>query len=152
MKIVLRNTTIRKDAVYVISREGDVVIGFWGEYGRYLQKGNAGLRHQIKSGVNDGSWAASKAVTKLLIQKLKKAYRPIAFEELTPNASNILRQFGFDVPKVVTAPVDPIDALKSASKSRRIVAEYRDKPVKDANMEREEPPRAPKTRAAWLEF
>jgi len=75
MMIVLRNTTSRKDAVYIIEVDEDnqKVAGWWGRWDTYQAHGLAGLRSQMKW---DGP-SYQNAADKLLRQKLEKGYVPV---------------------------------------------------------------------------
>jgi len=69
MKIVLRNTAVRKDAAYVIVvDEAGTLTGHWGRWPTYQAKGVSGLRRQVKS---------AEGLVRLLNQKLDKGYVPV---------------------------------------------------------------------------
>jgi hypothetical protein len=71
MKIVLRNTTIRQNAVYVIRDDGETLCGYSGRWEHYQAKGLEGLKKQLKG------WSSVSKARSLLSSKLRKEYYPV---------------------------------------------------------------------------
>jgi hypothetical protein len=77
MKIILGNTVTRDDAVYaLVTAENDrVLVGYWGRWSTYLEKGLAGLRSQRKA--KGGHRQVQTELRGILSSKLRKGYEPI---------------------------------------------------------------------------
>jgi hypothetical protein len=77
MEIILRNTVTRDDAVYalVTAEDDHVLVGYWGRWSSYLDKGLSGLRSQQKAKGECRQIYAE--LGSILSSKLRKGYEPV---------------------------------------------------------------------------
>ena len=156
MEIVLRNTTTRKDAVYLLQLENGVTTGFWGEFETYWNGGRQALRSQVKADRNRDLLAFPRVVfLRILQEKVRKGCRVTGVLDMDDaTIDSWLRQHTSYPTGIANAPEtfvpqwDPALTKHKQTKPapRRIVAEMTD----DGTVEIKA--REPKTRAAWLEL
>ena len=155
MRVVLRNNTTRKDAVYVVDYDEDehVLVGYWGSWSRYQDKGIAGLNHQQKA---HGGPVCVSIGGALIREKTAKGYFIVACEDVGSNGNYLLQRSGytsgysgvtFSAPPAAK-PHQPIafDKLNASLAAEKAPPAPKPEPVPEPK------PARPKTRAAMLEW